>query len=96
MTPNPSPWRRSSRCGEQSACVLVADINGQVGVRDSKDPDGPVLLFAPAEWLSFLAAAKAGEFDLPDDSAAPTLPEEPADGTALHWPEDAVRPEVDW
>jgi hypothetical protein len=35
-----------------------------VAVRDSKDPDGPVLEFTPLEWLCFLAGAKAGEFDL--------------------------------
>jgi hypothetical protein len=32
-------------------------------VRDSKDPDGNVLIYSREEWTAFLAAAKAGEFD---------------------------------
>lgn len=39
-------WRRSSRSGENGGnCVELADVTGAVvAVRDSKDPDGPVLL----------------------------------------------------
>jgi hypothetical protein len=33
-------------------------------VRDSKDREGPVLAFAPADWQAFTAAVRAGEFDL--------------------------------
>ncbi|MFF0244845.1 DUF397 domain-containing protein [Streptosporangium sandarakinum] len=32
-------------------------------VRDSKDPDGPVLSFSPIEWSAFLATIKSGSFD---------------------------------
>ena len=32
-------------------------------MRDSKDPDGPVLAFTRAEWETFLGGAKTGEFD---------------------------------
>ncbi|GAA0829680.1 DUF397 domain-containing protein [Streptosporangium amethystogenes subsp. fukuiense] len=31
-------------------------------VRDSKDPEGPVLSFAPSEWDAFLGMIKGGEF----------------------------------
>jgi hypothetical protein len=34
-----------------------------VGVRDSKDLNGPVLRFSREEFAAFLAGAKAGEFD---------------------------------
>jgi hypothetical protein len=44
-------------------CVEVAAIDGGVAVRDSKDPDGPVLNFTHGEMLAFLQGAKAGEFD---------------------------------
>ncbi|MEV6149784.1 DUF397 domain-containing protein [Nonomuraea sp. NPDC052129] len=32
-------------------------------MRDSKDPDGPVLSFTPDEWRAFTAGVKDGEFD---------------------------------
>ncbi|MFE7560131.1 DUF397 domain-containing protein [Kitasatospora sp. NPDC057500] len=34
-------------------------------VRDSKDPDGPALLFPAASWQSFVTAVRAGEFGAP-------------------------------
>ncbi|MBG0821147.1 DUF397 domain-containing protein [Planomonospora sp. ID91781] len=59
-------WRKSSRSsGNGGQCVEVADnLPGVVAVRDSKDPDGPKLLFTPAEWKAFVGGVKAGEFDL--------------------------------
>ncbi|SCL38420.1 protein of unknown function [Micromonospora pallida] len=50
-------WRKSTRSGSnQGACVEVADnLAGVVGVRDSKDPTGPLLVFAPAAWRAFVA-----------------------------------------
>ncbi|MGW3040962.1 DUF397 domain-containing protein [Kitasatospora sp. NPDC001159] len=31
-------------------------------VRDSKDPQGPALVFPSEAWESFVAAARSGEF----------------------------------
>ena len=58
-------WRKSSySTSNGGACVEVADTSAAtVAVRDSKDPEGPVLVFAPPEWQAFIAAIKAGEFD---------------------------------
>lgn len=51
-------WRKSTRSG-QSECVEVADnLAGVVGVRDSKDPAGPVLTFTPAAWTRFLTSTR--------------------------------------
>ncbi|MEU4115901.1 DUF397 domain-containing protein [Kitasatospora sp. NPDC028055] len=56
-------WHKSSFSGAQSECVEVAaGLPGAVPVRDSKDPDGPALLFAAEAWVSFLAGVKGGEF----------------------------------
>jgi hypothetical protein len=58
-------WRTSSySTGNGGQCVEVArDPDAAVAVRDSKDRQGPVLMFTPDEWRSFTAAVKAGEFD---------------------------------
>jgi Domain of unknown function (DUF397) len=52
-------WRKSSY-SEANGCVEVARP-GPVLVRDSKNPDGPVLSFTPATWKAFLGGVKAGE-----------------------------------
>ena len=53
-------WRKSARSGNQGNCVEVADnLPGIVGVRDSKDPTGPVLTFGPQAWKAFIDDVKA-------------------------------------
>ncbi|MEU5388156.1 DUF397 domain-containing protein [Kitasatospora cineracea] len=59
---SPRQWRKSSYSdGNGGSCVEVDDAN-YGHVRDSKDPHGPHLEFAPAAWAAFVTAAVAGEF----------------------------------
>lgn len=84
-------WRESSHCGSRSECVEVtvtfdtsaaphkAGSGKLYLMRNSKDPDGPVLAFTEAEWEAFVLGVKDGEFDLPEDAEVAAGREAPAE-----------------
>ncbi|MBB1259677.1 DUF397 domain-containing protein [Streptomyces alkaliterrae] len=55
-------WRKSTYSENISGgCVEVSDgYAGGVPVRDSKDPDGPALVFEAGAWASFVGAVRRG------------------------------------
>jgi hypothetical protein len=55
-------WRTATRSGGGN-CVEVAPYKGMVAVRNSREPDGAVLVYTADEWLAFMDGAKKGEFD---------------------------------
>ena len=59
-------WRKSSySSGNGGQCVEVArNLPDVVAVRDSKNPEGPALVFTPQEWRAFLDGVRADEFSL--------------------------------
>ena len=62
-------WVKSTHSGSYG-CVEVAFADGQVGVRDSKDRSGPMLVFTANEWEAFIAGVREGQFELPPLNAA--------------------------
>ena len=70
---SPSPdlsvaaWRKSSYSdnADPNSCIEIADgFPGVVPVRDSKDPEGPALLFPTASWSAFITAIQSNHFPL--------------------------------
>lgn len=58
-------WFKSSFSRPQSDCVEAAHLaEGSVGVRDSKNPAGPALVFDGSAWDDFLGRVRSGAFDL--------------------------------
>jgi hypothetical protein len=60
----PAHFRKASRSGD-IACVEVAFIENEVGVRDSKHREGEILSVTPGAWGAFVQNVKKGAFDLP-------------------------------
>ncbi|MEC4017126.1 DUF397 domain-containing protein [Streptomyces sp. H27-D2] len=56
------PWRKSSYSGESGDCVEIALLGGTPAVRDSKDPRGHVVSFAPDAWAAFVGELKGDGF----------------------------------
>ncbi|MFB9247998.1 DUF397 domain-containing protein [Sphaerisporangium melleum] len=56
-------WRKSSwSSGDGGTCVeMASNLPGIVAVRDSKNPQGPALVFPVHQWRAFLLSAKTGE-----------------------------------
>ncbi|MDT0546946.1 MULTISPECIES: DUF397 domain-containing protein [Streptomyces] len=66
MTTESPRWFKSSYSDNGGACIEVAAnlvaSRGVVPVRDSKDPNGPALVFSADGWSSFVSAVQREEF----------------------------------
>jgi uncharacterized protein DUF397 len=62
MEPHTLTWRKASYSGSNGGgCIEVAPTRAAVAVRDSKDPAGPRLAFAPQDWREFTRRVKNGQ-----------------------------------
>jgi len=56
-------WFKSTRSSGGKDCVEIAFLSSSfVGVRDSKNPDGPALVFSDGAWDAFTTAVTDGQF----------------------------------
>ncbi|MEV7089332.1 DUF397 domain-containing protein [Streptomyces sp. NPDC093085] len=56
-------WFTSSYSHNGGECVEAAiNLPGAVPIRDTKNVDGPVLMFLPAAWTSFVHGVRQGDF----------------------------------
>jgi Domain of unknown function (DUF397) len=56
-------WLKAQCSTGTGQCIEIASAAGKVAIRDSKDPDGPILVYTPREFSAFLEGARNGEFD---------------------------------
>lgn len=59
------PWQKSRRSNANGNCVELARLTSgsDVAVRNSRDPEGPVLIYTREEIVAFVLGAKDGDFD---------------------------------
>jgi Domain of unknown function (DUF397) len=54
-------WRKSTHSNGQAECVeIAANLPGITAIRDSKNPDGPILAFGHGQWHAFTVEVKTG------------------------------------
>jgi hypothetical protein len=57
-------WRKSSISNSQGACVELAKVGtDEFAVRNSRNPNGPALIYTRAEIAALIEGVKLGEFD---------------------------------
>lgn len=57
-------WTKSSHSNATGNCVELAELpGGRVAMRNSRDPQGPVLIYTRDEIAAFVAGARGGDFD---------------------------------
>lgn len=57
-------WRKSKHSGAVGNCVELAPVgDGDVAVRNSRNPHGPALVYTWDEMAAFFTSIRGGEFD---------------------------------
>ena len=65
-------WRKSTFSGANGGGVEVADYDGMILIRDTKDHgQGPVHRYTSDEWRAFVVGVRNGEFDLDESGRLP-------------------------
>ncbi|MEU8542971.1 DUF397 domain-containing protein [Streptomyces sp. NPDC048717] len=57
-------WVKSRHSKHEGDCVELATLSdGNIAMRNSRDKEGPALVYTRAEITAFVSGAKDGEFD---------------------------------
>jgi hypothetical protein len=57
-------WRKSSHSNPSGECVELRKLaDAHIGIRDSRHPDGPILILSHATLIAFIQRVKDGDFD---------------------------------
>jgi len=58
-------WQTSTRSGNQGNCVEVAvsDDGLRVGIRDTKNRAGGIVVVPAASWVAFVSGVRTGAFE---------------------------------
>lgn len=56
-------WVKASASDGLNDCIELADLGESVAMRNSRDPEGPALIFTRPELRAFVAGSRMGEFD---------------------------------
>ncbi len=59
---NALQWRKATKSSTGN-CVEVASVEGRIAVRNSRRPDGELIIYSIAEFDAFVDGVKKGEFD---------------------------------
>jgi hypothetical protein len=61
----PVTWQKSRRSNPSGNCVELAELpdGAGVAVRNSRDPEGPALIYTVDEITAFILGARDGDFD---------------------------------
>lgn len=55
-------WVKASASDGLNDCVELAKVGENIAVRNSRDPEGPALIFTRGELSAFIDGAAKGEF----------------------------------
>jgi hypothetical protein len=56
-------WRKSGRSSPSGNCVELAALEDGAAIRNSRDPQGPALVYTSDEIVAFIHGVKDGDFD---------------------------------
>lgn len=63
--PSAPNWRKATASQGSQGCVELAKVAGAIGIRDSKNPEGPKLFIDREAWRDLAGQVSRGELDLP-------------------------------